>query len=129
MTLFKRSSWTPDDIPNLTFRRDRLWVDIGFLAGNEHRTAFAQIFARMLSDNKAALSGMEVVAIEAARAVPLTVNRLPAALSAIDVTAFANSLYDSRNEEVILELIGPQGEARLGVKFDDPEFWLEGAAA
>ena len=46
MTFFKHRSWTAEEIPDLTFRGDRLAVDIGFLAGDEHRNAFTLIFAK-----------------------------------------------------------------------------------
>lgn len=36
-------------------------MDIGFLAGDEHRDAFASIFGKMLKDNGETLAGLELV--------------------------------------------------------------------
>jgi hypothetical protein len=132
MPLFRRRSWTPDEIPDLRFRDDRLSVDIGFLGGDEHRGAFTQIFAKMVRDNAATLAGMKLVAIESTKPVSpsaLGVGGLPVDLSAIDLSSFASGLYDRHAEKIVLRLVGPRGPALLGVRFDDPEFWFEEAAA
>ena len=132
MPLFQRRQWSASEIPDLTFREDRLCVDIGFLGGEEHRSAFSAIFAKLLRDNAATLSGMDLLSVAAKRSVslpPEVVTKLPTALAVIDVDSLARVLYDSHNEKVILQLRGPRGDAQLGVRFDDPEFWFEEAAA
>jgi hypothetical protein len=129
MTFSKRGSWSPADIPDLSFREDRLWVDIGFLGGDDHRAAFAEIFARMLEDNDTVLSGMEIAAIETPRGKRLDVLLLPVSLATIDIGSLARTLYDIHEETVILRLVGRRSSGKLGIKFDDPEFWFDEAAA
>ena len=131
MSLFKRPNWTAADIPDLTFGDDRLSVDIGFLGGEAHRTAFVLIFEKMLRDNEATLSDMDLISIDSKRPVSLSAlgpSRLPARLATMNVTSIAAGLYDSGNDKVILLLTGPRGNALLGVAFDNPEFWFEAAA-
>jgi hypothetical protein len=129
MRFFKRREpWTLVGIPDLSFGGPTDFVDIGFLGGDEHREAFASIFAKMLADNRDTLTGRELVAIEARR--PFTSSTLlPTLLLEIDSAHFARELYDSRNEKVFLRLSCEAGEAKLGVAFDDPAFWLEDASA
>jgi hypothetical protein len=82
MPFFRGQNWTAAEIPDLKCREDRrIWVDIGFLSGDEHRQAFVLIFSRMMSDNAATLSGMELVAIEAKRPIPLTTLAITAPMS------------------------------------------------
>jgi len=131
MPLWHRQTWTPADIPDLAFGASPVEVDIGFLAGDEHRAAFALIFERMVRDNATRLSDMQLVGIEAPRPVSLSRTSLvppPVSLSQVDLATLALALYDSHNERVVLHLTGPGGSATLGVRFDNPGFWFAQAA-
>ncbi len=94
-----------------------------------HRDAFAALFVKLLADNALWTASATLVRIEAKRTVDLSpAVSLPAELSFLDTTALAHMLYDSRNEVVMLILATPVGTDALGVRFDDPAFWLESPA-
>jgi hypothetical protein len=130
--LFKRRPWVREDIPDLTFREEESRIDIGYLPGEEHRQAFADIFERMLSDNRQALADYSIVALQSKRPVRLSQAgiELPIALAQVGqpTRALALALYDSNNEDVDLQLAGPLGRSDLRVRFDNPEFWFRSAA-
>jgi hypothetical protein len=120
----RRSSWSLSDAPDLTLGDDAVRVDIGFLAGDAHREAFASIFAEVVRVNSS-LSGATLQSVEARR--PTGAIAGPRALEpgAVDL---ARALYDSRNGSVLLNLLTAAGPRVLGVRFDDPTFWLEAPA-
>ncbi len=124
MALFHRRRWSPDDVPNLTFRAGGTRVDIGSLGGEDHRQAFAFIFGKLLADNQLALASYTFTSIVAEK--PVTAVMPPVRITELgaQATALALALYDSHNEEVLLHLTSPTGHGELGVRFDDPEFWL-----
>jgi hypothetical protein len=51
--------------------------------------------------------------------------RLPAKLADNTADALADALYDSRNESVSLVFSENGTEHRVGIHFDNPEFWLD----
>lgn len=133
MSIFRRRrAWTPAEIPDLAFDGPTRFVDIGFLGGDAHREAFAAIFARMIDDNRDVLEEMMLAGVEAKRPTTLFLPpdvTLPHRLVNLDPVALAFDLYDSENEQVLLRLLGRSGEATLGMRFDDPEFWLDSGSS
>lgn len=126
MRLFKRRQpFDIAEVPPIDLRRGAT-VDIGHLGGEKHRQAFAAIFAKMLSDNATLLLDYEIVRVEAKRPIraalvlPMPVRELAAAPAQL-----ALALYDSGNERVWLDLARRGAVLRMGLRFDDPEFWLE----
>jgi hypothetical protein len=132
MSIFGRSpNWNPADIPDLSFAGPTHSVDIGFLGGDQHRDAFVAIFHKMLADNRSSLEGLDLSELEARHTVSLTLQSglsLPMPLLGLDAHTLARDLYDSHNEEIVLVLVGKDGRWRLGMRFDNPEFWFSAAA-
>jgi hypothetical protein len=117
------------DWPSLDLQRGPIYVDIGFLADADHRTAFRMIFERLLDVNREMLDPMAIIAVEADR--PLrpqgsALSDLPAAMSVImaDAAKVADVLYDSLNEHVDVMLVNASKATRLRIAFDNPEFSL-----
>jgi hypothetical protein len=129
MSRSQNSAWSPQDIPALTLGDDAIRLDIGYLGGDEHRRAFATIFAKLIDDNRAVFDPLQLVRIDARRELTPRVSPLSTLpISMVDVARFAFELgldlYDSHNKAMLLVLNGPSGRRELGVRFDDPEFWL-----
>jgi hypothetical protein len=130
MSLFRRRPWSVADVPRIDLDVGTR-VDIGFLGGNQHRDAFIALFEKALADNPGFARSL-VVRVEAERAVSFSVASEDGSqqrLSQIDVCVFAGALYDSRNEIVFVHLVDGERQLRLGVAFDDPEFWIERGTA
>jgi hypothetical protein len=131
MPLFRRPKWNIAEVPRLDLEKGTR-VDIGFLGGEQHREAFASLFAKVFSDNPT-LATSQLDSIDAER--PVSEQELAnatgkqMALADADLLGLARILYDSRNETVFLNLSAAGAKPRLGVRFDDPEFWLESPAA
>jgi hypothetical protein len=129
MSFFKRRRWSIAGVPTLDLSAERAEVDIGFLGGEEHRQAFAAVFAKVLRENQALLVGRRIVRAEGERPLPEAGKYLPFAIGSADPTPLALALYDSRNERVRLILEGSAAAEMLFVEFDNPQFWLEAPSA
>jgi len=132
MSLFRRRSWPPAEFPDMTFGREPPFVDIGYLAHEEHRRAFVDLYQRVLLDNADVLAGFSLASIRAKNEIDqesLGLARLPTELTSIDPVRFAEGLYDSGNEIVQLRLERPDECADLRIMFDDPWFELLEAAS
>ncbi len=130
MPLFRRPKWNIAEVPRLDLVKGTR-VDIGFLGGEQHREAFVSLFAKVFSDNPT-LATSQLDSIEAKRPVAPQELANPTGtmkLADADLLALARILYDSRNETVFLNLSAAGVKSRLGIAFDDPEFWLESPAA
>jgi hypothetical protein len=117
------------DLPSLDLAHESVYVDIGWLANADHRTAFRLIFERLLETNRELLEPMRVIAVAANR--PLNsqssaLSQLPAEMIDVfaDAARVANVLYDSHNTEVVLVLATGSQPAQLHVSFDNPGFRL-----
>lgn len=126
MTSSDREPFEIGGVPSLDLARRRVTVDIGYLSGEVHRQAFASIFGKMLSDNIALLADCRLTRVEAERPLP---EGSMAPVAVRDLVAsparIALALYDSRNEQVRLEFTCQRAAIGIGVRFDNPEFWLE----
>lgn len=127
----RNRQWRANDLPVLSLEDPNLRVDIGWLGGEDHRQAFAAVVEKLIHDNWPALEPFSVISIRSKRPIApeaLGLDRLPAPFSEIrtNVHRFALGLYDSRNEKVVLQLASTGADAELGLRFDDPEFWLIG---
>jgi hypothetical protein len=122
----QNTSWSAGSLPPLTFAADSLRLEIAHLGGEDHRQAFAAIFARVILDNRSALEMFTLVNAEARRGIA-GLQPLPVPMSAFfaDPKALALTLYDSHNDVVVLKLTRAAERADFGVRFDEPEFWLE----
>lgn len=56
-------------VPPLDLMNGSVTVDIGYLGGELHRQAFAQVFAKMLKDNAALLADSQLTRVNAKRPV------------------------------------------------------------
>ena len=126
-----KRQWSANDLPVLSLDDPNLSVDIGWLGGEAHREAFAAVFDKLIQDNWSVLATLTVTSIRSKRHIApeaLGLTEWPASFKEIlsRVYPFALGLYDSRNEKVILQLGGTRAAAELGVRFDNPEFWLVG---
>ena len=126
MASFSRKQWDISEIGCLDVHKGAT-VDIGFLGGEEHRQAFAALFDKAVKDNPD-LAQFNLEGVDAPRPVILS-SGLQGPLREIDRLTLALELYDSRNERVFLRLSHSSTQSRLGVCFDNPEFWLESATA
>jgi hypothetical protein len=119
---------TPAGELDLALQHDDVTVSIGHLGGDRHRSAFADIFARVLRANDGVLAALTITTVRAKRAVALEgVLDFPATVATLQRRAreVAERLYDSHNESVDLALLGASGErSRLRVHFDEPSFSL-----
>ena len=129
MSVNKPSSQLLDsfDMPSLDPRRGTVCVDIGWLANDDHRTAFRAIFERVLEANRALLEPMDVIAVAAIRPLRTedsALSELPANMRDVvaDAARVADALYDSHNTQVELALQTASDSARLQIAFDNPEF-------
>jgi|SRR6185503_3909120 len=122
MSLFGKP-WDVSQVPRLDIISGAV-VDIAFLAGDEHRAAFRSLLRKVVADNPQ-LANWTLARIDSDR--PTNV-RLPAKLSDETTGTLADALYDSRNESVFVFSEGAD-EHRVGVHFDNPEFWLDDSSA
>ncbi len=106
-----------------------IYVDIGSLENEEHRSAFRFIFTRMLEENRDILDGLPIIGISAK--LPIedhggSLLSLPLKWSDLrkNSSLVADALYDSSNDHVSFRLRGGEGAAELQVSFDNPEFSL-----
>ena len=113
-------------LPLLDLMGGPVTVDIGYLSGAAHRRVFAEVLGKVLNDNAGLLGRSQLTRVDAARPIREEPS-LP--LAAQDLVArsarLAFALYDSGNESVRLEFTTPGMSLRIGVRFDNPEFWLE----
>ena len=113
-------------LPLLDLMSGPVTVDIGYLSGEAHRQAFADIFGKVISDNAGLIAGSQLTRADPARAVregpnlPLTAQDVVARCAHLTLT-----LYDSRSERAVLHFASPGKSLAIGVRFDNPEFWLE----
>ena len=117
------------DMPNLDLRGGPVYVDIGWLANADHRTAFRMIFERVLEENREMLEPMQLIAVAANRLLDpqaSALSQLPVKMGDVfaDAARVADVLYDSHNTEVELELETSSDAAKLLVSFDNPGFRL-----
>ena len=123
-----RRDWTLARVPDLTLDDDVIVIDIGFLSGDAHREAFASIFAKLIKDNGALTEDAILRSVDAPRAVRTVgfgAECLPVRMNEVGPLLLERALYDSGNETVLLELDTVGGRRVIGLRFDDPEFWLE----
>ncbi len=113
------------EVPSLDASRRQVYVDIGFLADEEHANAFVDIFEKFVQDNSRILSAFQRVEVQSAKPVAGGFANAAALLNAPRVVA--KQLYESYNEEVRLMLTGETGSAVLVVTFDNPSFRFERA--
>jgi hypothetical protein len=121
-----RRSFEIAEVPRLDLAVESALVDIGFLGGQEHRQAFADIFGKVLRDSGALLAGHRLERIESRRSVRV---EPPLPIPVGDLTAspapLARALYDSGNETLTLHFEAAGSTLRMGIRFDNPEFWID----
>lgn len=123
MSLFDKP-WDVSQVPRLDIVAGAA-VDIGFLGGDEHQAAFRSLLRKVAADNPQ-LASWTLARIDSHRPVNV---QLPATLTDDATGPLADALYNSRNESVFLVFTEGGVEHRVGVHFDNPEFWLDDSSA
>jgi hypothetical protein len=116
-----------DNLPALDLRQGTVYVDIAHLRSERHREAFAAIFVRVLAENERLLSTAALVEVRPGGVLTSVITMpTPMTIVASQAESVAFALYDALVEHVELTLRWPSGTSRLTVRFDNPEFKIEG---
>ena len=111
------------DVPSLRATSGAVYVDIAYLANEEHTQAFTEIFEKFTRENEDLLDSYEVVSVAAKRPVPtFTMKQLRD-----NPQTVARLLYEAYTPEVRITLRGPQDSKVLRIEFDNPSFEFQNA--
>jgi hypothetical protein len=121
-----RRPFSINEVPSLDVSAGAVYVDIGYLAHDDHLNAFVDIFAKFVHDNAETIRAYEHVFAKAKKALGPEVHRLEGSDGVerlvSDAREIARALYTSLNEKVHLTFQGKGGAKELIVMFDNPSF-------
>ena len=121
-----RTLFSIEEVPSLDASAGAVYVDIGYLAHDDHLNAFVDIFAKFVHDNEETLRTYEYIFAKANKPLGPEVRGLegPGGVEKLvsDAREIARALYVSLNEKVHLTFQGNVGTKELVVMFDNPSF-------
>lgn len=90
-------------------------IDIGYLPGESHRNAFANIFSTIVKENADIFQKYSEIK------TPIGMLKIGDVL--VDPEPMALNLYDLSQESITIELIGIE-TTKIQISFDNPEFCI-----